>query len=335
MFSFKNNELLLGFLALLILVVFFIYSLSSKQRIKKRLGDNTFINSLIQDYSPFFYQFRFYIALLFLSLIIISAANPRRESKFESDSIKSIDIIIAVDASNSMLCYDVSPSRLEASKNIIDNLLNEFSNDRIGVISFAGNPFLQLPVTTDIDAAKMYIGSISTDAVPEQGTSIGKALKLCNSSLILPENRAKAIILISDGEDHDPTALDEANQLAKQGITLFTIGIGTVQGSKIIDKETAGFKKDENGKTIISSLNEPLLKEIADITKGKYFSITDLKSNTRILLDEINKLEKKSLPNRGNSGYISYYWVFLAAAILLLVFEIFIPEIKRRSTSLL
>jgi len=335
MVSFKNPELLSAIFLMPAVLALFIHALIRKRQIKSKLGITFQINNLIQGYSPFFYRLRFSLLILSLSLIIISAANPVRESNVNSDQIKSIDIIIAIDASNSMLCNDIMPSRLEVSKNIVDKLLNELGNDRIGIISFGGKPFLQLPVTADIEAAKMYISSISTDAVPEQGTAIGKALKLCNSSLNLPEKKASVVILFSDGEDHDPTALAEAKQLNEHGIVLFTIGSGTVQGSEIIEKETGEIKKDENGRIIVSSLNEPLLKEIAAIAKGKYFYSNDLRLNTRALLNEINKLRKKTLTDSDEARHISYYWLFLVAAIVLLVIEIFIPEFKRRSNSLL
>ncbi len=335
MLSFKNYYFFLALFFLLVLFTLFIYTLVRKEKIKQKLGDYFLINNLIQEYSPSLYKLRFFLVLLSLALIIISAANPIKESKSNINHKNGIDIMFAIDASNSMLSTDVAPSRLEVSKLFINNLLKELSNDRIGIIGFGGKPFLQLPVTTDIEAAKMYIRSISTDAVPEQGTAIGKALKLCNSSLNLPEKRSKAIILISDGEDHDPTSRDEANQLNKLGITLFTVGTGTAQGSKIIDKETGEYKKDENDQVIVSSLNESLLKEIAIITKGKYFHINDLEPGIRALLNEINKLEQSSITEKDGSEYISYYWLFLSAAILLLISEIFVPEIKRRSNSII
>jgi len=296
---------------------------------QKILGDDTLINSLTKGYSPLYYKLCFSFILLSLSLIIISAANPIRKLKSGINQSKSIDIIFAVDASNSMLCEDIVPSRLEASKKIINILLSQLGNSRIGIITFGGKPFLQLPVTTDIVSAQLYINSISTDAVPEQGTSIEAALKLSYSALTLPEKRPKAIILISDGEDHGSKTADETDRLSRQGIKVFTIGAGSAKGSEINDNETGKFKKDKGGNVIVSKLNEPLLKEIAHRTNGKYFFLDDLQHNSKPLIAELSNLEKDVSTSENQSNYTSLYQIFLFLAVLLLVAEIFIPETKK------
>jgi Ca-activated chloride channel family protein len=237
--------------------------------------------------------------------------------------------MFALDVSNSMLSADINPTRLSAAKEFIKNLVQTLDVNRVGLIVFAEKASLQLPITPDTKAAEMYINEVSTDAIPQQGTSIGDALALCDKSLNLNEYKSKTVVLISDGEAHDNTAISMAKQLRENGIVIYCIGAGTPQGSIFKEAGSTQYMTDENGKTVISRLNESLLKNIASITGGNFFMLNDQNHIITALKKEFSNFEKKHPGSGQAKSYYSYYQLFLFPAILLLIIEIMIPEKKR------
>lgn len=326
----QNINFLYILFCLLIPSVFFLFALSWKTRINKNFDNSGLIKEIKSSYSSKLFKLKFFIVLISLGLLGITSANPRKKLNNPNTIVKSIDIMFALDVSKSMLSEDIKPSRLEAGKQIVSRLIKLMNNDRFGLIVFGGKPFLQMPLTTDLTAASMYVNGISVDAVPEQGTAIGNALTLADNSLNTNEKKYKAIILISDGEDHDSTARDAAKQAYNHGTIIFSIGVGSKEGAPIKEEGADEYKKDEKGSVIISKLNETLLREIAETTKGKYYSVSDAELVIPSIISDINSLEKKSFKSNNNSDYTSFFWVFLSLAIFLLLAEVFIPEVKKK-----
>jgi Ca-activated chloride channel family protein len=237
--------------------------------------------------------------------------------------------MFALDVSNSMLSADINPTRLSAAKELIKNLVQTLDVNRVGLIVFAEKALLQLPITHDTKAAEMYINEVSTDAIPQQGTSIGDALTLCDKSLNLNEYKYKTVVLISDGEDHDNTAISMAKQLRENGVVVYCIGAGTSEGSIFKEAGSTQYMTDENGNKVVSRLNESLLKNIASITGGNFFLLNDQNDIISALKKEFSDFEEKH-PGSGQARrYDSYYQLFLFPAILFMIIEIMIPEKKR------
>ena len=282
----------------------------------------------MRNYSPVKFLIKFLIIIFGFTAIVLGAANLRKRGSAENVSRKGVDVMIVLDVSKSMLAQDIKPSRLEKAKQLLLHLLDKLENDRVGLILFAGRAYMQMPLTIDQGAAKMYIQNASPDAVPTQGTVIADALRMANTAFNSSEHKYKAIVLISDGEDHDPDALKTAKQLADDGTMINTIGIGSPEGSVIIDPVTHETKKDENGQTVISKLNEAELSQLADATNGIYIRLDNLDDALITLSQRLDSIEKRALTDSDDIDYKSYFQWFLAAALLLLVIEFFLPERK-------
>ncbi len=328
MFSFQHIEYLNFLFLLLVPVSLLIYAFFWRRKIQTKLGNVLLIAEFIKSFSLRLFFIKPLIILIALALLIISAANPRKIIPAESKST-DIDLMFALDVSNSMLSADINPTRLSAAKELIKNLVQTLDVNRVGLIVFAEKALLQLPITHDTKAAEMYINEVSTDAIPQQGTSIGDALALCDKSLNLNEYKYKTVVLISDGEDHDNTALSMARQLRENGVVVYCIGAGTSEGSVFKEAGSTQYMTDENGNKVVSRLNESLLKNIASITGGNFFLLNDQNDIIHALKKEFSNFEEKH-PGSGQARrYDSYYQLFLFPAILLMIIEIMIPEKKR------
>ena len=330
MFSFEHIEFLTGLLLLVPLVLIFIFTLQWKQKTKKALGDEQLINKLTQDYSARRYKIKFVAVLFALALCILAATNLRTPLNNGKEETAGIDVMIALDVSKSMLGNDIKPSRLERAKQLVSLIIDNSENNRVGLVIFAGKAYLQMPLTTDLSEAKLFLSNASVDAVPVQGTNISEALELCNNSLDTKEKKHKAIVLISDGEDHDPEANNTASKLSDDGVVIYTIGIGTADGSPIMEPGTGTYKTDENGKTVISKLNEDELKEIASKTGGNYFHMENVTTTVAEVTNALDSIEKKLVEGSGGKSYLSLSPFIIALAIIMLVVEIFIPEKMKR-----
>ena len=260
---------------------------------------------------------------------VVAVMNPRKAGTDESINRKGIDVVIALDVSKSMLAQDLQPSRLDRAKQLIINLMNEMPNDRIGLVLFAGKAYLQMPLTTDHNAARLFVASAGPGSVPQQGTVVSQALKMSAGVFNNKEKRFKSVVLISDGEDHDPDALKTATELAEQGVMVNTIGLGTPEGTTITEPVTGEIKKDEAGNTVISKLNEEELKQIAATTNGVYNRLQSSNETIDVLMKQFSQIEKKAFEDNSLLDYKTFFQWFAAAMLLLLLAEFLIPETRQ------
>jgi Ca-activated chloride channel family protein len=268
--QFQYKAFLPLFAVILILSLFYFAWLLWKKQVRKRIGDAGLVNELTEGYSPHSSLLKFAVLMLAFGLGVIALMNPRRPGADESTTRKGIDIAIALDVSKSMLAADLAPNRLERAKQFINKLMASMPDDRIALVLFAGRAYLQMPLTTDHGAAGIFVSAAGPSSVPQQGTVISEALKRASSVFPSRTNTYKSIILISDGEDHDEDAVSAAKDLSEQGVMINTVGIGSPEGTNIIDPLTGEEKKDDAGNPVISKLNEKILIDVAAATNGIY-----------------------------------------------------------------
>ena len=333
MLSFQNIEFLYGLTALIPLVGLFIYVLKWKQRSRKLLGNERLVKQLASDYSPNKYIFKVVAILVAIGLLIVSAANLRKPIKEKGTVGSGIDVMIALDVSKSMLAQDEKPTRLDKAKQLIYQLTQQLEDNRIGLVVFAGKAYLQMPLTSDVGATKMFVSNANPSLISWQGTVISEALTLCDNSLDTKEKKYKAAILITDGEDQDSKAVTVAKSLAEKGVVVHTVGVGSESGAPIIEAGTNDYKRDANGETVISKLNTTLLRQIADATGGTYHYLNTTTAVSNDLSQALNSMDKKEFGNlNGYINYDSFYFIFLAMALFLLLIEFFVSERKRKRT---
>lgn len=296
----------------------------------KKVGDQGLVRLLIRNYSPASFLLKFAAAALALAAIITASANLQRPGQMENVRRQGVDLVITMDVSKSMLAQDIKPNRLERARELVYKLMDELKDDRIGLVVFAGHAYLQMPLTTDHAAARMFVQSASPDAVPTQGTVIGEALRMSASAFNSKERKFKSVVLITDGEDHDPEALQMAKQLAENGVIVNSVGIGSTEGSPILDPATGAYKTDEQGQTVISKLNENELQQLASDTRGVYVHYQNTADAVRQITGQLATLQQSAIEDSAFKDYISYFQWFLGAAFLLLVIEFLLPERKRK-----
>lgn len=328
MARFENINYWWCFAAIPFSIALFVFLLQWKKETAKRIGDERLVNFIARNYSPSRFLLKFIMAMVALAAIVFGAMNFQMAGKAENISRRGVDVMMVLDVSRSMLAEDVKPSRLEKAKQLLALLVNKLEDDRVGLVLFAGRAYMQMPLTTDHSAAKMYIQKASPNAVPTQGTVIAEALEMANRAFNSKEQKYKSIILLSDGEDHDPDAAKTAKILAKNGVMINTVGIGSPEGSPIVDPATGQLKKDAEGQTVISKLNEPELKNLAGLTNGVYIRLDDVDDALASLSQQLDSIEKKSLADTEYINYKSYFQWFLATALLLLFIEFILPERK-------
>ena len=328
--SFQNIEFLYGLGLLFPLVVLLCVVIRWKRITRQALGSKKLINQLTKGYSEEKYIIKVMIIIVSIGLLIITAANLRKPIKEKGTAGTGIDIMIALDVSKSMLAEDEKPTRLDKAKELIYKLTAQLQDNHIGLVVFAGKAYLQMPLTSDIGAIKMFVSNANPALIGWQGTIIGDALLTCDNNLDTKEKKYKAAILITDGEGQDTKALDAAKKLTEKGVIVHTVGVGSVAGAPIIEG-TNDYKKDAEGNTVITKLNSILLQQIADATGGTYHYLdnTDVVSND--LSQTLNSMDKKAIGSPGSYvEYESYYFIFLTIAIILLVVELFITEKTRK-----
>jgi Ca-activated chloride channel homolog len=327
---FQHPEYFIGLLLILLLVFLFYRLTGWKKKLNARLGDPALIAQLVKSFSSRNFLLKFVLICLAVLFLVGGLANLRAKGNAENISRQGVDVMIVLDVSKSMLAQDVKPSRLDKAKQLLYRLVDRLQNDRVGLILFAGRSYMQMPLTTDHGAAKLYISEAGPEAVPTQGTVFAEALQMANNSFNRNEHKYKAVILISDGEDHDPDGLKTAKQLADDGVMVNTVGIGSPEGSIIIDPETKEPKKDEKGNTVISKLNEQELTSISDATNGIYIRLENLEDATITLTERLDSIEKRALSDTEFINYQNYFPWFIGLAGILLIMELFIPERKRK-----
>ncbi len=333
MFRFEHIEYLYALLLIpFFSALFFLYILWKKKAIRN-FGDWSVIGQLMPLLSTKKLVLKFVVLMIAFGFLIIGLANPQIGSKLEKVHRKGADLVIALDVSNSMLSQDIRPDRLTRAVQGITKLIDRLEGDRIGIVVFAGKAYVQLPITTDYAAAKMFLSTISTQMVPSQGTAIGDAIELSVQSFN-EEDRSKAIIIITDGENHEGDALESAKTATEKGIKIFTIGMGSPDGSPIplfdqFGRQT-GYKTDRQGQTIVSKLDETMLQQLASVGSGIYVRASTGQDGLGKILDEINALEKQEIETKMFSEYEGRFQYFIALSIFFLLLEIFIPERKSR-----
>jgi Ca-activated chloride channel family protein len=330
MFRFEHPGYLyaLGLLPVLALL-FFLYW-RWRRRAIERFGERSLIEALMPEASKWKQHFKFGLLLLAITFLIVGWANPQWGTKREKTTRKSVDVFVALDISNSMLAEDVPPNRLERAKKFAEELVEEIKGERVGLIYFAGNAYLQMPVTTDYAAAEIFLRSANTDQAGTQGTAIGAAIEMALESYDADNQRHKALVIITDGEDHDGEAMTQAATAAEQNVLLFTVGVGSPEGGFIPFNYggRSDYKRDASGQPVRTRMNESMLKEIAAKGKGAYFPIASSLGVAEALRQNIDKMEKREFEVRGFESYNSYYQYFIGIAILLLVFE-FVVTFRR------
>ena len=287
------------------------------------------VKHLIRNYSPFQFKVKFAIILLALVSIILAAANLQKPGKGENLSRKGVDIMMVLDVSKSMLADDYKPNRLERAKLFTAKLMDQLPNDRIGLVLFAGRAYMQMPLTSDHAAGRLFLQAASPEAVPTQGTIIGEALKMANSGFNSKEKKFKSIILISDGEDHDLEAATVAKSITESCVMINTIGIGSTNGTVIIDPETGATKKDAEGNAVITKLNETILQQLAKISNGVYVKMEDVDEAVNKVIAQINTIDQKALHDVSYLNYRTFFQWFVGLGLLFLIAEFFIPERKK------
>lgn len=328
--QFQYNEFVWLFVAIAILVGLFLYLLRWKRNTLKKIGDKKLVKLLIDNFSSKGFTVKFILLILAVATGIIAVMNPRVPGDTDGVERKGIDVAIALDVSKSMLAADLAPNRLERAKQFVNKLINEMPNDRIALILFAGKAYLQMPLTVDHGAASLFISSATPDAVPQQGTVISDALKMSAGVFNSAEKRFKTVVLISDGEDHDADAISTAKDLAAQGVMINAIGIGSPDGSSIVDPATGQNKRDEAGNTIISKLNEEGLKEIAQYTNGIYIRLQNSDDAIASIKSQLSQIERKAFGDVSQMNFKTYYIWFAVAMFILLLAENLIPERKKK-----
>jgi Ca-activated chloride channel family protein len=322
--KFERPEMLYLLAAVPLMVVIFVLANYLRSRTLLRFASAGMQNLIIPHRS----KARRWIKFLLLSFAwifaVIALANPQSGAKLGQVKREGIDIFIALDVSNSMLAEDILPNRLERSRQSIIRLIDKLKGDRIGLIVFAGKAYVQLPLTTDYAAARLFLSTIRPDMIPIQGTAIAEALRLATASFDV-ETRNKSIIIISDGEDHEPGALDATKEATASGIRVFTIGIGSPEGVPIpvynqYGKQT-GYRKDRQGNTIVTRLNETILQQIAATGNGIYIRASNARTGLDQIHAELEKIEKSEIESKVFTEYNSHFQWFVGLAIALLLIE--------------
>jgi Ca-activated chloride channel homolog len=332
-FRFAEPDFFYALLLIPLFIIIFVLMMIWKRRVIKRFGDTALVMRLIPDLSRNRMVLKFVFLIFACILLIVGLANPQVGSKVETMQRKGIDLVIAIDVSESMLSQDIRPDRLQRARQAVSRLVDDLGNDRIGIVVFAGRAYTQLPITTDYSAVRMFLSNISTEIVPVQGTAIAEAINL-SVDLFDDNDHEKAIILISDGEDHEGDVAEAGKRAVARNIRIFTVGMGLPEGAPIpvYDQRgnQQGFKRDRNNNTVISRLNENMLIEIADAGNGKYVRANNAQVGLRLIFEEIMQLEKSEFESRTFTDYEDRFQYLLAPALLLLILEFLIFERRSR-----
>ncbi len=314
-----------------LIVLVFLFIQNWKKRKLKQFSSNDIVKRLMPNVAKKLPILKFVLYTLAMFSLLLGIANLQYGTKLEEVKREGVDLMIALDVSNSMMAEDLSPNRLERAKRAIYQLIEKLHNDRLGMIVFAGEAYVQLPITTDYSSAKLFLETIGTDIVPTQGTAIGSAIDLAIQSFDFENATSKAIIVITDGENHEDDAVQSAAAAAEMEVTVHTIGMGSENGSPIpiyTNGKQVGFRTDNAQTTVVSKLDENMLKQIATAGEGTYVRATNANAGLGIIMNEINKMEKKEFDSKSYRDYEDRFQPFLIVALLLLIVEFFISNRK-------
>lgn len=324
--QFGQEAMLWGLLILPVVIALYLLALRRRRKNLEIFGDRELTGYLMPEASISAYRWKIVLTVLGFALVIIGAAGPRVGSILKEVEQKGREVIIALDVSNSMLAEDVRPSRMERAKQLIGRLVDDMNNDKVGLIIFAGDAYTQIPITDDYPSVKMFLSTTGPDMVSKQGTAIGTAIELAIRSFpsdnIALENdesiKNKAIIVITDGENHEDDAIAAAKAAYEKGIKVFTIGLGSPSGVPIpVSPGSSAKRRNKDGTVVVSKLNEKLLMDIAAEGDGAYIPVGRISS----LMDELNKLEKTEMKKKVYADYAERYQYFVGFGLLLLMLE--------------
>ena len=310
---------------ILVLVRFIVWQ--KRKRNLRKFGDPSLLKEMMPDVSKYRPTIKFCLLLSAITILILMIARPQVGSKISHEKREGIEVLIALDISNSMLAQDVIPSRLEKSKLLIEDLVDHFTNDKVGLVVFAGDAFVQLPITNDYVSAKMFLQNINPSLITTQGTDLARAISLSQSCFTQREHIGRAIIVITDGEDHEGGALEAAREAYKKGINVFILGVGTSKGAPIPDGN-GGYLKDNSGQTVLSALNEQMCQQVAKAGNGVYIHVDNTSDAQERLNKELSKLQSGISDTVVYSEYNEQFQIFGIILLLLLIVETILLESK-------
>ena len=308
---------------ILVLMRFIVWR--KRKRNLRKFGDPSLLKEMMPDVSKYRPTIKFCLLLSAITILIFMIARPQVGSKISHEKREGIEVLIALDISNSMLAQDVIPSRLEKSKLLIENLVDHFTNDKVGLVVFAGDAFVQLPITNDYVSAKMFLQNINPSLITTQGTDLARAISLSQSCFTQREHIGRAIIVITDGEDHEGGALEAAREAYKKGINVFILGVGTSKGAPIPDGN-GGYLKDNSGQIVLSALNEQMCQQVAKAGNGVYIHVDNTSDAQEKLNKEFSKLQSGTSDTVVYSEYNEQFQIFGIILLLLLIVETILLE---------
>lgn len=327
MFRFENPAFLYLLIIIPVIIVIRLLEMRKRKLKLKKFGDLSLLKLLMPDVSSSRKSLKFWLMIAALALLIVMLARPQMGTKISQEKRKGIEVIISLDISNSMRAEDVVPSRLDKSKMLVENMIDNFTNDKVGLVVFAGDAFIQLPITSDYVSAKMFLQNTDPSLIATQGTDLAGAIELSSKSFTQQDKVGRAILIITDGEDHEGGAIEAAEKARKNGIRVFVLGVGSTKGSPVPDGN-GGYMKDNSGQEVISVLNEEMCKQVAQAGGGAYIHVDNTSLAQRQLNDELTKLQKGDISSVVYSEYDEQFQAVGILVLILLVIEMLILERK-------
>lgn len=327
MFRFENPAFLYLLIIIPVIIVIRLLEMRKRKLKLKKFGDLSLLKQLMPDVSSSRKSLKFWLMVAALALLIVMLARPQMGTKISQEKRKGIEVIISLDISNSMRAEDVVPSRLDKSKMLVENMVDNFTNDKVGLVVFAGDAFIQLPITSDYVSAKMFLQNTDPSLIATQGTDLAGAIELSSKSFTQQDKVGRAILIITDGEDHEGGAIEAAEKARKNGIRVFVLGVGSTKGSPVPDGN-GGYMKDNSGQEVISALNEEMCKQVAQAGGGAYIHVDNTSLAQRQLNDELTKLQKGDISSVVYSEYDEQFQAVGILMLILLIIEMLILERK-------
>ena len=334
MFRFAHPEYLYALYVIPVIIILFFFLVKNQKKNLKAFANLSLHNVLLPKHSKVKSWIKLILVTFSVFLLAIAAANPQIGTRLEEVKQTGIDVFILLDVSLSMSAEDIKPNRLEKAKYQISNLINKLRGDRVGLIIFSGDAYVQIPLTTDYSAANLFLSAVDLKSVPQPGTAVANAINLAIRSFDYKAGTQKVIVVITDGEDHEGDITEAVNDAVAKDLKIFTIGLGSPDGVPIAifnsQRQAIGFKKDKDGNTVLTKLNESILKEIASNGNGKYYRGNNYEDYLDVIFKELSSLEKTEYGTKKVTDYEDRFYYFLAPAIFLLILEFFISESKSR-----
>ena len=328
MFRFEEPTYLYLLLLLPFLAAFYLYSNYRRRKAIRKFGNPVLMAQLMPDVSKYRPDVKFWLVFAAIGLFAVLLARPQFGSKLETVKRQGVEVMIALDISNSMLAQDVQPSRLEKAKRLVAQLVDKMENDKVGMIVFAGDAFTQLPITSDYISAKMFLESINPSLISKQGTAIGAAINLATRSFTPQEGVGRAVIVITDGENHEGGAVEAAKAAAEKGIQVSVLGVGMPDGAPIPVEGTNDFRRDRDGNVVVTRLNEQMCQEIAQAGDGIYVRVDNSNAAQKVIAQEINKMAKADVETQVYTEFNEQFQAVAWIILLLLLAEMLILERK-------